>query len=798
MLARARYLVRAANPTERAGARGAVIAACSVLLSVACATGEDLQGGPGTGAGPGTGGAAGTSGSGSGGTAGSGGTGGAAGSAGASASGGAAGSSGGAAGVGATGGTDTGGTGGAGTGGTAGAGTGGTAGATTGGTSGTGGTGGSNPCAGVTCNTPPAATCSGSVLLAYEASGTCSGIGVCSYRPQTVICASGCANGACIGDPCAGVSCNAPPPPVCSDSSHRLVYQAPGTCGGTGDCTYGSVSAYCPFGCVSDVCNGDPCAGVTCNTPPASYCRDASYLVTYGTSGTCGGTGTCTYASTTDVYCSFGCANGQCQNDPCAGKQCNTPPARNCQDPNTARVYASTGTCAGGVCSYTESTISCPFGCVGGVCRDCSVNSDCGGGKWCSSGTCLSCDTSAHCGSSCSDCASSGQVCTAGQCVDCVGSGLCGGGKYCSNNTCVTCNDDAHCGASCVACGSGTRCNGTSCAVCDSVSQCGATCSPCGGSTPYCASQGGGYACVACIGDGDCPGQTCDLGTHTCRPPCPATLTTVFSDDFSAPSSTSWSSGSDAALNTSAWHVYTTAKHGLRITGGRMEHTNDRTGSPDHGQGYAYVKAGGAGSSYDNSQYSSTLKANTGKDVVWTFNLRRDNPESTNGGFKCSSTSSQNYITVGVAYVLGTDSAAGLNSSSGTCSSSAAGVGYAVVLGGSQKLRLVRFSGGLRNGTLTDLVASSNYTVSNYFSVRVTYKAASDTWQLETRSDGTGSFASPASGSFTLAGSAVDATYVNTALDFSGPYFQTGCTGLCSTTMTAYFDNVAVGVRCGT
>jgi hypothetical protein len=243
--------------------------------------------------------------------------------------------------------------------------------------------------------------------------------------------------------------------------------------------------------------------------------------------------------------------------------------------------------------------------------------------------------------------------------------------------------------------------------------------------------------------------------------------------------------------------VYTTANHGLRINGGTLQITNARSSYPDHGQGYAYVRTGGSGSHYDNTKFNPILKSNAESSVVWTLNMRRDNPESTNGGFKCTSTSSQNNITIGLAYVLATDAAAGLNSSASTCSSSTTGHGYAVILGGSNQIRLVRFNGGLRNGTLTDLITATGYTVSNYFSVRVTYNAKTDQWQLEVRNDGTSAFSVPTGGAaYGFSGTATDATYVSEALNFSGPYFQTGCTGLCSSTMTAWFDNVNVGVKC--
>ena len=117
-------------------------------------------------------------------------------------------------------------------------------------------------------------------------------------------------------------------------------------------------------------------------------------------------------------------------------------------------------------------------------------------------------------------------------------------------------------------------------------------------------------------------------------------------------------------MTTSRWRAKTRAQHGVRITGGRLEITNRRGSSgPDHGQGYAVVTTSGADAAYDTGLYDATLSANAGQAVVWSLNMRRDNPESTNGGFSCTSTSSQNNVTIGVAYVLATDLASGLDGS---------------------------------------------------------------------------------------------------------------------------------------
>ena len=284
--------------------------------------------------------------------------------------------------------------------------------------------------------------------------------------------------------------------------------------------------------------------------------------------------------------------------------------------------------------------------------------------------------------------------------------------------------------------------------------------------------------------DGTCRGSTCS-----------ATLAIAFSEDFASPSSSAWSTGTAATLSTSRWRIFTSAQHGVRAYDGRREITNERgSSSPGHGHGYAYVRTGGAGSVYDNALYDATLSGNAGSEVVWSFNMRRDG--TTSGGFRCSSTSSQNDITVGLAYVLATDDPYGLNASTSTCSSSGAARGYAVVLGGNRRLRLVRFEGGLRNGTLTDIVASGDQTISNHFSVRVTYDGRTCTWRLEARSDGSSAFSDPASGTYSFTGTGTDATFTSIPLEYSGPYFQTGCSGLCEDTYMTRFDNVRVGVRC--
>lgn len=297
-----------------------------------------------------------------------------------------------------------------------------------------------DPCAGKACNTPPANTCADAqTLTVYDPSGTCAA-GQCHYVSTAMNCPGGCANGACKNDPCAGVTCRTPPANVCGDESHLTVYDATGSCG-DGTCSYASHDSYCAFGCVAGACKNDPCAGKTCNAPSANYCKDASTLVAYETPGACSD-GTCAY-STHDVFCGFGCLNGACKNDPCAGKTCNMPPARDCKDADTARTYASSGACNDGVCTYAATETSCPHGCASGACKDCVSDGDCPSGKWCDASTCVDCGDTSHCGPSCGVCSGTTPACSGtGVGCQCVGDS-CGGGSYCSGGRCLVCDGGA-------------------------------------------------------------------------------------------------------------------------------------------------------------------------------------------------------------------------------------------------------------------------------------------------------------------------------------------------------------------
>ncbi|MDP3236177.1 MAG: hypothetical protein Q8N26_25535 [Myxococcales bacterium] len=298
-----------------------------------------------------------------------------------------------------------------------------------------------NPCTGVTCTTPPTATCMGSTRKGFVSPGTCSN-GQCSYAPQDTVCSNGCLNGLCLGDACAGVTCTMPPPAQCANPMTRRTFAAMGTCA-VGVCSYTPTDSPCPFGCnmTTAQCNPDPCATVTCttapattcnssntarrvfttpgmcsagtcsysfvdtacNSPPATTCFNATTRRSFASTGTCS-SGMCSYAPT-DTTCQFGCANNQCNADPCSTVSCNTPPPADCPSGTQRRTFQNPGSCSNGTCSYTPVVTTCNSppqntcsgsvavqypstgACAGGACSYTPTNTTCQFG--CSNGSCV-------------------------------------------------------------------------------------------------------------------------------------------------------------------------------------------------------------------------------------------------------------------------------------------------------------------------------------------------------------------------------------------------------------------------
>lgn len=224
--------------------------------------------------------------------------------------------------------------------------------------------GGPDRCGDVRCDRPPPSECDGDDLVVYTTPGVCSE-GACEYARRAMPCPRGCASGRCAGDPCAGVTCADPPPSECDDAGDLVTYTTPGVCA-DGACTYAPSTAACPHGCADGRCTDDPCLGVRCDAPPANHCASASRLRVYDSPGSCTD-GTCRY-TTRSLHCPFGCEAGRCNGDPCAGVTCASPPASACAGADTLRVYAAAGSCADGACEYPFSSITCEFGCEDGRC----------------------------------------------------------------------------------------------------------------------------------------------------------------------------------------------------------------------------------------------------------------------------------------------------------------------------------------------------------------------------------------------------------------------------------------------
>jgi alpha-tubulin suppressor-like RCC1 family protein len=321
---------------------------------------------------------------------------------------------------------------------------------------------------GQACDRPPTARCASPTSLeTFAPMGTCES-GTCIYSSTTRACSGGCVGGVCTDDPCAGITCTSPTPPVCMGSTLRR-YTSPGTCT-AGRCTYMAVDRACTFGCVSGACLPDPCAGVSCTSPPPSRCLDTNTIEESEATGTCSG-GSCTYRRTTRT-CGFGCASGRCAGDPCDGVTCTIPSAPVCASSTTVRSFSLPGMCTGGSCGYTQSDRTCSLpnatsSCSGGRCvvSSCATGfADCDGdaGNGCEVDTRSDAIRCGGCFTACSF-PNAVPACSSGTCM--IAS--CLSGYHLCSPSCVSNLSPSSCGSSCAPCSApmnGTAtCNGTTC-----------------------------------------------------------------------------------------------------------------------------------------------------------------------------------------------------------------------------------------------------------------------------------------------------------------------------------------------
>jgi formylglycine-generating enzyme required for sulfatase activity len=257
----------------------------------------------------------------------------------------------------------------------------------------------------------------------------------------------------------------------------------------------------------------------------ASSCA-ACTAVVHGVAG-CDASGQCGIASCDPGYKACG---GSCVaiSDPAFGCGATTCDRTSCVSGGGIGTFVcngnvcTTGTCPAGtkVCDSACVPTDESHGCQGSACTACARGQVCTGGPptACAcvpdpkSTTCAgkcgvvpnNCGLAVDCGDTCgppqSSCASSTSAAT----------------------TVPTCNASNVCETSVVLtqCAPGQSCVAGACEPCNTAARCGPSCAACGGAQPFCTQAANGFACAACVVDGDCPAGVCAGGA--CMSSCAA------------------------------------------------------------------------------------------------------------------------------------------------------------------------------------------------------------------------------------------------------------------------------------
>ncbi|MFA4819454.1 MAG: Ig-like domain-containing protein [Candidatus Aenigmatarchaeota archaeon] len=468
-----------------------------------------------------------------------------------------------------------------------------------------------DPCAGVTCNSPPASYCSGTSVVYYNSPGTCSG-GSCGYLTGSYGCpTSGCSGSYRQAGGCSGGSCYLNSVENCgsdywgcSDSETRA-YRSQGCSGGN---CYGSWSQ--PQNCNNNnYCSNSGVTYPTCTNSDTAVTRQNRVYNDYGCSGgNCYlasqyASGSCPPVDTSPVTCSnsngwvnvgapysacnlgsactaqnqeyrsYGCSSGSCTysvtNTQTIYSGCSSCPSSGCS--GDTRYYS--GTCSGGSCTYGGS-------------QDCNVNNYCGnsGSPYsvcsssnivvtrqdrvyndytCSGGNCAV--ASSYASGNCPPVDSNPQTCSPSA-PTCSGTSRCTYSAGCSGGSCYNSPSCSQCPTPATAC-SGTSvrtysptCSGGSCSSTYSDSQCPTP-------TPVCVSSGtfrtysptcSGGSCSSTYSDSACPGgTTCSGGSCIsciCSTPSPTCADSVTKRTYSptCPGGSCSSTYSDSACPTAA------------------------------------------------------------------------------------------------------------------------------------------------------------------------------------------------------------------------------------------------------
>lgn len=217
------------------------------------------------------------------------------------------------------------------------------------------------------CGPTPGPTCDGERVIWYEGDGACGALG-CSWATTELDCTlvdARCREGACV-PVCGGTVCDDPPAPTCEGTT-AVRFADAGTCV-EGACSYRSEVENCALDgrrCEAGACVADACLTLTCTTPPADRCEGTTRVESFA-GGLCLD-GACRWPERrTDCAATGGlCEGGACVGS-CVAAECTTPPEGRCEG-DTAVRFATTGTCAGGACAYAEERVDC--GLDGGICR---------------------------------------------------------------------------------------------------------------------------------------------------------------------------------------------------------------------------------------------------------------------------------------------------------------------------------------------------------------------------------------------------------------------------------------------
>ena len=247
--------------------------------------------------------------------------------------------------------------------------------------------------------------------------------------------------------------------------------------------------------------------------------------------------------------------------------------------------------------------------------------------------------------------------------------------------------------------------------------------------------------------------------------------TTVLNETFTTSQGTSFTLNAGPIGTSTTWSMNNASANlqGAKIDGGQL------TLSTDLGTGTGAVFAYTPVSNFT-SPYNTTLNANTGL-ITWSFNMRQIRTDPSGWG-------TGSYA---AAVILGASSSTALTS----------GTGYAITYGqagATDPITLVKYSGGIRAGTVTNILTSNTSGLTDfgadYLSIKITYDPANRTWELFARNDGTTAFTDASTGTLTSQGTIVDSSYANTALPYMGAAYNVSS----SANQTAFFDNLKIMV----